>query len=299
MSEPLVRCVSVTKTFRRGSRFITAVDAVTLDLYPGEVLGLLGQSGCGKTTLCRTIAGLYGVDGGSVFRAPSLRRPGAVGFAFQHPQRSLNPFRSVLSSVREPLDAFFPHMSRQERLGIVTAALERLGVPIEAVKRLPGEISGGQAQRAVLARALVTDPELLLLDEPVSALDAPAGSAVLNCIKEVCETGPAALFVTHDPAAAGFLCRRTAVMFAGRVVESGFTAQVLHRPRHPYTRYLLDSMPPYSDYSVCPPTGMEHWREGCAFVALCPRRLERCLHAFPPLQGDGLLCFNPLGGEGA
>ena len=231
-----------------------AVDGVSLDIRPGEVLGLVGESGSGKTTIGRAIAGLTRVSGGSLrvlgtemngvkekaFRPVRER----IGFVFQDPASSFNPLLSIAEAVAEPLVVHKRFDSVAAARGKVDELLEQVQLPKAFGDRFPHELSGGQRQRASLARSLALEPELLFADEPTSALDVSVQARVLELFAELQrELGFACLFISHDLAVVDLLADRIAVLYRGRLVEEGTGAEVLGAPRHPYTQRLLASLP--------------------------------------------------------
>ncbi|WP_425955732.1 dipeptide ABC transporter ATP-binding protein [Xylanimonas sp. McL0601] len=255
-AQPVVEATDLTITYpgRLRQPAFTAVDGVSLQIKPGEVLGLVGESGSGKTTIARAIAGLQPVTAGSLrvlgtelngVRGRALRaiRP-RLGFVFQDPATSFNPLLTIAECVAEPLIV-------HKRAGSVAAARGRVDELLEAVQlprsygdRFPHELSGGQRQRASLARALALDPELLVADEPTSALDVSVQARVLELFADLQrELGFACLFVSHDLAVVDLLADRIAVLYHGRLVEEGTAAEVLEHPREDYTRRLLASLP--------------------------------------------------------
>ncbi len=234
---------------------IKAVDGVSLDLYPGEILGLVGESGCGKSTLSRTILQLVRPTGGLVeFQGTDLtvlssrqmqpyRRE--MQMVFQDPLACLNPMMNVADSIAAPL-LIHKLADRQEARAPVERMLERVGLTpaTEYGKRYPSELSGGQQQRVAIARALITNPKLVICDEPVSMLDASVQRQVLELMLELKEEfGLTYLFITHDLWVARFFCDRIAVMNAGKIVELGQTQQIFNNPQHPYTQTLLNAAP--------------------------------------------------------
>jgi peptide/nickel transport system ATP-binding protein len=241
--------------FPSEDRTIKAVDGVNLELYPGEILGLVGESGCGKSTLSRTILQLIRPTGGRVeflgkdltaFSGESMRQQRRqIQMIFQDPHACLNPSMMVGQSIVDPLLI--------HRLADGTAArekvlqmLERVGLTpaTEFYHRYPGDLSGGQQQRVAIARALITQPKLLICDEPVSMLDASVQAQVLELMLELKrEFDLTYLFITHDLWVARFLCDRIAVMNAGQIVELGATAKIFSNPQHPYTKTLLEAAP--------------------------------------------------------
>ena len=236
-------------------RAAPVLDGVSLEVRPGEILGVIGETGSGKTTLARTIVGLVPARSGRVvfdgveisgLRGRALRgfrRRGAVQFVFQDPLRALDPEVTAAESVAEPLAAAGVG-ERAERGERAVAALRAAGLGREHGERLPGRLSGGQRQRVLLARALVTDPRLLICDEPVSALDAANRNHVLRLLLNLRdEAGVAALIISHDLHSLAGVADRVAVLDGGRVVEQGTVREVLERPQHPYTRRLLAAAP--------------------------------------------------------
>jgi peptide/nickel transport system ATP-binding protein len=232
----------------------TAVDAVSLDIRPGEVVGLVGESGSGKTTIARAIAGLQPVSGGSLnvlgtelygVSRGDLRavRP-RIGFVFQDPATSFNPLLTIADCVAEPLVVHGKFRTPSAARGRVDELLEAVQLPRAYGDRFPHELSGGQRQRASLARALALDPELLIADEPTSALDVSVQARVLELFAELQrELGFACLFVSHDLAVVDLLADRIAVLYHGRLVEEGPGADLLEHPQEDYTKRLLASLP--------------------------------------------------------
>jgi peptide/nickel transport system ATP-binding protein len=241
--------------FPAEDRTIKAVDGVNLELYPGEILGLVGESGCGKSTLSRTILQLIRPTSGRVeflgkdltaFSGASMRQQRRqIQMIFQDPHACLNPSMTVGQSIADPL--LIHHLAdaaaAREK---VLQMLERVGLTpaTEFYNRYPGDLSGGQQQRVAIARALITQPKLLICDEPVSMLDASVQSQVLELMLELKrEFDLTYLFITHDLWVARFLCDRIAVMNAGQIVELGATAKIFSNPQHPYTKTLLAAAP--------------------------------------------------------
>ncbi len=235
---------------RRGS-WTTAVDGVSLAIRPGEILGLVGQSGAGKSTLARVLVGLERPDGGAVefdgVRLDSLRGEAwrrmrrRLQLVFQDPAGSLDPLQRVGRAVGEPL-VVHDRGARRRRERRVGELLEMVGLPAtqEFAARRPRQLSGGERQRVAIARALACEPTVLVLDEPVSALDVSVQGMLLNVLLELrTALGLAMLLVAHDVRLVGRVCDRMAVMRAGRIVEEGPSTDVLRRPRHPYTAELL------------------------------------------------------------
>jgi peptide/nickel transport system ATP-binding protein len=245
----------LAQIFSRGDRTIKAVDGVSLDLYPGEILGLVGESGCGKSTLSRTILRLVEPTSGRVeflgqnlarLSQRSLRqRRREMQMVFQDPHACLNPLMTVGQSIADPLLIHKLATPAEAKIQ-VEQMLERVGLtPIsDYYYRYPGDLSGGQQQRVAIARSLITRPKLLICDEPVSMLDATVQSQVLELMLELKrEFDLTYLFITHDLWVARFFCDRIAVMDAGKIVELGATEELFVNPQHPYTKTLLQAAP--------------------------------------------------------
>ncbi|NUP83637.1 MAG: ABC transporter ATP-binding protein [Nonomuraea sp.] len=223
---------------------------VSLDIAPGETLGLVGESGSGKTTIGRAILGLAPVESGTITfegrRVDGLkgRRRRVLGrdlqVIFQDPYTSLNPSRTIGDTLAEPLLALGRRQARERVAGL----LDRVRLPADAAGRLPREFSGGQRQRVAIARALAIDPKLIVCDEPVSALDLTTQRTVLDLLLEIQQqTGVSYLFISHDLAVVRFVSHRVAVIHRGEIVETGDAATVTTSPEHPYTRGLLLAAP--------------------------------------------------------
>jgi peptide/nickel transport system ATP-binding protein len=229
-----------------------ALKGVSIDIHPGETLGLVGESGSGKTTLGRAVLGLAPVTGGSIqYDGREIanlkrrdRRPLAdeIQVVFQDPYSSLNPSLTIEGILSEPLTA--RGVASKEAKTRVRGLLDRVGLPAGAATRLPREFSGGQRQRIAIARALALDPKLIVCDEPVSALDLSTQARVLDLFIEIQErTGVAYLFISHDLAVVRHISHRVAVMYQGELVETGDGDQVTAHPHHPYTQRLFLAAP--------------------------------------------------------
>ncbi|MBI5447063.1 MAG: ABC transporter ATP-binding protein [Deltaproteobacteria bacterium] len=309
--EPLLSVRGLSKAFRASRsllwggirREVRAVADVSFDLAAGETLALVGESGSGKSTTARLVLRLLTPDNGailfdgrdwlSISRAELDRARRDIGVVFQDPGSSLNPRMTVAAIVGEPL-AIHRIGSRAERRERVPARLDAVGLPRQAADRRPGEFSGGQRQRIAIARALATEPKLVVLDEPVSALDVSIRAQVLNLLLELQETTPsrpAYLFIGHDLGVVRHLADRTAVMYLGRIVEEGPTDEVLGAPRHPYTALLLASRPgpgrredPDASrrrMSAGDPASLANPPSGCPFHPRCPRAGDACREQRP------------------
>ena len=282
-----------------------AVDGINFNLDAGETLGVVGESGCGKSSLARALAGLQPISGGAVhFRGRDLARLGKkdwrllrrdIQLVFQDPLASLNPRHSVAKIIEQPLIALLPELDPAERGRRVAAILERVGLEPALLKSKPKELSGGQCQRVGLARALVVEPQLLICDEPVSALDVSIQAQIINLLAELQrERNLAILFIAHDLAIVRRLCQRVLVMYAGRVMEQGSREPLFARPVHPYTQALIRAVPgqglPAAEGREGEAPDPAVPMLGCAFRSRCPIADDYCGRVTPALRrtGDGL-----------
>ncbi|MGH8251439.1 MAG: oligopeptide/dipeptide ABC transporter ATP-binding protein [Steroidobacteraceae bacterium] len=311
MSADLLELSGVTVRYRSagaGGPAVTAVDDASFAIAEGEALGLVGESGSGKTSVGRAILRLVPLAAGEVrwrggriddrserqFRA--LRRE--LQLVFQDPHSSLDPRMTIGESVAEPLRSFAPELTRTVRRERAMPLLADVGLNAEHAERYPHQFSGGQLQRAVIARALVVDPRFIVCDEPVSALDVSVQGQIVNLLARIHrERGVASLFISHNLAVVAHLCARIMVMYRGSIVESAPRAALLGAPLHPYTRLLLDAVPVIDAGArrrllarpVSPAVMAAATVRGCPFAARCPHVLDRCRSERPPLQiaGDG------------
>lgn len=294
----------------RQRRVFRALDQVSFQLQQGEILGVVGESGSGKTTLARALAGLLNKTTGQVwlkgeplparYRRRDFRRySGQLQMVFQDPYATLNPRLTIGDSLAEPLRLLGRGAEAPER---IAAGLERVGLTQAVAGRYPHEFSGGQRQRIGIVRALIAEPELLICDEPVSALDVSVQAQIVNLLAELrTELGLAMLFIAHDLALVRYLCDRVLVLYHGRAVEEGPVQAVLGQPRHPYTRLLLESSPKADprqrrDLPVQGPVQAVS-TAGCAFAPRCERSQAQCWQQSPslyPLGAGRAACYNPL-----
>lgn len=242
--------VEVSYGTRRSRRQV--LHGVSLSLDAGESLGIIGETGSGKSTLARTILGLVSAQAGTIriagaestaFSArqwAAFRRRGVAQYVFQDPLRALDPDLTVGESLAEPL-RLQRRLSKRQITDRIAHRLEQVRLSTTLLDRLPGELSGGQRQRVLLARALVIEPRLLILDEPVSALDAVSRVAILSILNELRAEGTALVFISHDLGSVAGVTDRVAVLYRGEIVESGTTENVVNDPQHPYTRLLVGS----------------------------------------------------------
>ncbi len=307
--EPLVMVRDLVKHYRSGGMFagkappVRAVEGVSFEIARGETLGLVGESGCGKSSVGRTVlrlqeptSGEAVFDGERVFelgREPlrALRR--RMQIIFQDPYSSLNPRMTVGAAIAEGIE-IHRLASRAETPARVAALLEEVGLDGSYARRYPHEFSGGQRQRIGIARALAVQPAFIVCDEPVSALDVSVQAQVLNLLADLQrQRGLSYLFIAHDLAVVRQIAQRIAVMYLGRIVESGTTDALLTDPRHPYTQALLSAVPepdPSAQRDRIVLTGdlpsPSNPPPGCAFHTRCfhPLRSERCRTEVPPLR---------------
>ncbi len=323
-STPVMEVKEVTKIFhsnrsflRRGSKGIVALNRVSLEVREREIFGLVGESGSGKTTVGRLIVRLEQADSGQILldgvdigrlkgRALKAYRQN-VQMIFQDPYQSLNPQVSILDTVSEPI-AVHKLGKGRDRRQMVSEALRAAGLspPEEFFNRYPHQLSGGQRQRVAIARAMVLRPEFVVADEPTSMLDASISAQIFNILLTMRdELNAALLFITHSLAAARYLCDRIAVIYKGSLMEQGPAEEVIHNPKHPYTRALLDALPRfghcekvrrYGTLLSGNRQGVEN--RGCPFFPRCAvAREPQCRTQVPMLEewapNHSVACFFP------
>ena len=311
MSQPLVSVKGVEKRFPMPSHFLQfkkpvlhALRGVDIDIQRGEAFCVVGESGCGKTTLGRVIMGLLEPSAGEVHyegtRIDTLgegeRRPfrRKMQMIFQNPYASLNPRMNVAKTLAEPLKMLGDGMSNADISAKIDDVMQAVGASKEWLTRLPHEFSGGQRQRISIARALITDPDFIVADEPISALDVSIQAQVLNLLSKARqERNLTYFFITHDLSVVEHFGDRVAVMYLGSVVELSTVAEIFERPKHPYTRLLLSAIPRIGGKAFSAerapgeiPTAVNP-PAGCAFASRCPLAHDRCRVEMPVLRDAG------------
>ena len=286
------------------SRVLKAVDGVSFELRAGETLGIVGESGCGKSTLARALLNLVPLtDGDVIWHGESMRnaKPAAwqakrraVQMIFQDPLASLDPRMTVAQIIGEPLRTHYPELSRKEHHDRVLGMMLRVGLTEQQINRYPHEFSGGQCQRIGIARALILKPQVVICDEPVSALDVSIQAQIINLLKELqAEMGLALVFIAHDLAVVKHISQRIMVMYLGRAMELASKHALYDTPLHPYTQALLSAIPvpdPRKERAknlallqgdlpspMSPPSG-------CVFRTRCPKSATQCAGDVPALR---------------
>jgi peptide/nickel transport system ATP-binding protein len=311
---------------RRHGRATQAVDGVSFDVAAGQTVGLVGESGCGKTVTSLAVLGLLpergtetsgsvAFDGRELLGLPEHELEGVRGrqiaMIFQDPMTSLNPVLTIGRQIGEVLQRHL-ELDRRAAAEETVTLLESVGIP--AARRraadYPHQLSGGMRQRAMIAMALACQPRLLIADEPTTALDVTIQAQILELLtKLIAERGTALLLITHDLGVVAGTCETVHVMYAGRFVESADRRSLFARPRHPYTAGLLASVPRLDQPRGQPlrpvkgsPRDTIPWTAGCAFAPRCPNRIDVCTQGPPelahdPVGGHPLRCVNPVGGQ--
>ncbi len=285
-------------------RVLKAVDGVSFELRAGETLGIVGESGCGKSTLARALLNLVPLtDGSVVWHGDEMRgasaqawqaKRRAVQMIFQDPLASLDPRMTVAQIIGEPLHTHCPELSTAEHNERVLAMMQRVGLTAQQINRYAHEFSGGQCQRIGIARALILKPQVVICDEPVSALDVSIQAQIINLLKELqAEMGLALVFIAHDLAVVKHISQRVMVMYLGRAMEVASKHALYDTPHHPYTKALLAAIP-------VPDPRIERGKvlqllqgelpspinppSGCVFRTRCPKAVAQCAQAIPPLR---------------
>jgi peptide/nickel transport system ATP-binding protein len=299
--DKLLEVNDLTKRYSQGNVIarisLTAVDHVSFYIKPAEIFTLAGESGCGKTTTAKVVLGFEEATSGEIFHNGKLHTPKektwitkGVQAIFQDPFSTFNPLRTVDSYFHETVNNFRLARSKQEAIDRIDQKLRLVGLTYqEFAGKYPNEFSGGQLQRISIARALITDPKLIIADEPVSMVDASLRMSIVNLFKKLRdELGVSILYITHDLATAYYVSDRIAIMFRGNIVEMGTVEQVLMNPRHPYSRLLRDSIAQADPQKRWDTTVRlaeleheEYLRHGCKFAGRCPDVMEICKGVVP------------------
>jgi peptide/nickel transport system ATP-binding protein len=299
--DKLLEVNELTKRYSQGNVIaritLTAVDHVSFYIKPAEIFTLAGESGCGKTTTAKLVLGFEEATSGAMLHngKKQTRREKAwitkgVQAIFQDPFSTFNPLRTVDSYFHETVQNFRLARSKQEAINRIDQKLRLVGLTYqEFARKYPNEFSGGQLQRISIARALVTDPKLIIADEPVSMVDASLRMSIVNLFKKLRdELGVSILYITHDLATAYYVSDRIAIMFRGNIVEMGTVEQVLMNPRHPYSKLLRDSIPQADPKKRWTTTitlseleHEEYLRQGCRFAGRCPDVMDICKGVVP------------------
>ncbi len=286
--------------FRRKQEAVHAINGVDLEVQKGEALCVVGESGCGKSTVARTVMGLLSPSAGEIHydgqRIDNLERKDSLPFRrkmqmiFQNPYASLNPRMTIQQTLEEPIRFHHPDWSQPQVRDKIQEVMQSVGIDPDWGSRFGHEFSGGQRQRIAIARALAVDPEFIVADEPISALDVSIQAQVLNLLMDAQESrGLTYLFITHDLAVVEHFGTRVAVMYLGRVCELADTKTLFAAPRHPYTQALLSAIPKLEDDrpnhirlkgEVPTPVNLP---SGCVFHGRCPYANERCRQEVPQL----------------
>ena len=308
MSDKLVQVEHLQQYFPAGGfgknkKYVQAVDDVSFFINRGETLGLVGESGCGKTTTGRTLLRLYEPTGGRIIYDDKvifdkekkiaenmLPYRKKMQIVFQDPYASLDPRMTVGDIVGEPIDIHHLASSKQERYDMIIEMLRRVGRNSEHANRYPHEFSGGMRQRVMIAMGLICHPQLLIADEPTTALDVTIQAQILALMKDLQKkTKMGIIFITHNLGVVADICDKVSVMYAGRIVEQGPVDDIFYKPAHPYTKGLLRSMPRVDAESyerLIPiegsPVDMLNPPEGCPFAPRCEHCMKICLKKMPP-----------------
>ena len=319
----LLRAVDLTRHFRLGGMFskrvLHAVDDFNLAIREREIVALVGESGSGKSTVARLLARVYSPTRGEIyfrdrslkslrFRKDLLWYRGEVAMVFQDPYSAFNPVFRVAHGIMRSLVLHRPDLDRSQRHDEAKRVCESVGLSAEMLKKFPHEMSGGERQRVGFAQALAVRPKLILADEPVSMLDVSIRAGVLNMMANLREQeGVSVLYITHDIASARYIADRVVVMYAGHLVETGPTEDVLQEPKHPYTQLLLSAVadPREKLASISADSGeppkVINPSEGCRFRWRCPYAIEKCAEVTPrpePLGSSLVACHVAIADPG-
>jgi len=301
--KPLIKIRNLKKYYSQDQKLVRAIDGISFDIFPGETLGLVGESGCGKSTIARCLLRLTQLTGGSIeFEDKSIEKLKGkelksfrrqAGMIFQDPYASLNPRMTAADIISEPIEIhkLFKGQAKQKR---IDELVNLVGLPKESLSRYPHEFSGGQKQRIGIARALSMHPRFIICDEPISALDVSVQAQIINLLKKLQkEFGLTYLFIAHDLRIVKYLSDRVAVMYLGQIMEISTSEMLYKNPLHPYTQALLSAIP-------IPDPSIEKERKriilrgevpspinppkGCPFVTRCPHATPTCHHVRPQLR---------------
>ncbi len=274
MKETLIEVRDLTKTFHSDKGTTRAIDRISFDLYKGETLGVAGESGCGKTTLGRCLVSLESHDSGTI-----TSRAGGSQIIFQDPYNSVDPYWTIERIVAEGL---------KNRKDAITL-LEKVGLSRNEKDSYPHELSGGQLQRVGIARALSTNPDFIVCDEPVSALDVSYQSKIISLLEDLQEEeGLTYLFISHDLAVVRHIADRIMIMYGGQIMEIGNTDEIINSPLHPYTKFLLSAVPaPFEKKKEFQVLDDDTVSQGCPFSPRCPFRTEKCFRERCERQDKG------------
>lgn len=333
MSESVLTATGISVEYQRPSGYLTAVDQASLALERGTILGIVGESGSGKSQLALSLTGLQGpsavVQGSVIYNQIDLLastekvrqryRGSKVAYVFQDPMNALNPYLRIGTQLRE-VAMQHNNLNRRQAEQRAMELMTKLHLPdvAERMRNFPHELSGGMLQRVMIAMALICAPDVLIADEPTTALDVTVQVQVLDTLRKLCDQeGLAVLLISHDMSVIARIADQAMVMYAGRVVEHGSVIDVLKSPRHPYTRGLLKSIPSLDQDPDDEPTGipgqlpdMTTKRNCCLFIARCQFATQHCRESIPlitqgaekPFSNSSRIshqvaCFHPLGGD--
>ena len=324
MAETLLKVKNLRTSFKMFRGTVKSVDGVDFSLRRGEIMGLVGESGGGKSVTGFSLLRLIDppgriTDGEVIFEGENLLakseeemrriRGKKIAMIFQDPMTSLNPLQTVGAQIDEML-RLHTGLSSQERKKRALGLLKEVGIPNpeERLVSYPHQFSGGMRQRVVIAIALAADPELIIADEPTTALDVTVQAQILKLMEELVDKrGSSLILITHDLAVVSEMADKVAVMYCGRIIEEGPTKELVNSPFHPYTRGLLDSIPKMSGARAARlpqipgmVPSLFDLPQGCYFAPRCSRATEQCLKSYPPMKqltpARRTACFNPLGG---
>ena len=303
MSSSVLSVNDLRVTYPVNGGLVHALDGVSLEVNEGEIVAVVGESGCGKTTLAKAILGLQPTSGGTMVLGGSevtkttSDMASRVGMVWQDPYASLNPRWTISRSIAEPGSLMKVPVD-------IPAVMKQVGLDDRFTDRYPHQLSGGQRQRVAIGRALALRPPLVICDEPTSALDLSIRAQILNLLKDIrTDLGCAFLYISHDLMTVRFLADRIAVMYLGRIVETGPTEEIFANPKHPYTRALLESGPTLDRLGYLPEPlegelpDPKDVKPGCRFADRCVRRQEICSQIKPEATTEGkrtFFCHNPF-----